>query len=182
LEKDPNKRNFIPVTVRSSVAQAAMIGNPVSMPRVIELAEEYNRMAGTQRIFVVQVSEQNIMDAMIVANRNGHIACTQGGESLAGLKKAVQEGIADNGDVGVLDSTAHTLKFAVFQDMYFSDDFDAEFNVRPRKELKNIPVQVMPENLKKVPEPGKPLQGEEMKEFIRHMTAEIAAILGLEMK
>ena len=37
LEEDENNRVFEPVTVRPSVAQAAMIGNPVSMPRVIEL-------------------------------------------------------------------------------------------------------------------------------------------------
>ncbi len=36
------KRVFVPVTVTASVAQAAMIGNPVSMPRVIRLVEEYH--------------------------------------------------------------------------------------------------------------------------------------------
>ncbi|RLC22954.1 MAG: threonine synthase, partial [Deltaproteobacteria bacterium] len=61
LEPDPEKRDFSPVTVRPSVAQAAMIGNPVSMPRVIHLAREYNRMAGEKRIHVVQVTEQEIM-------------------------------------------------------------------------------------------------------------------------
>ena len=35
LEPDQSKRIFTPVTVTPSVAQAAMIGNPVSMPRVI---------------------------------------------------------------------------------------------------------------------------------------------------
>ena len=36
LEENPEKRRFVPVTVKSSVAQAAMIGNPVSIPRVIK--------------------------------------------------------------------------------------------------------------------------------------------------
>jgi threonine synthase len=45
LEQDPKKRKFTPVTVKQSVAQAAMIGNPVSMPRVIDLALEYNKTA-----------------------------------------------------------------------------------------------------------------------------------------
>ncbi|MCP4669474.1 MAG: threonine synthase, partial [Deltaproteobacteria bacterium] len=80
-EEDRDKRNFVPVTVRPSVAQAAMIGNPVSMPRVVELVEAYNQAAGQSMVFFVQVSEQEIMDAMIEANRNGNIACTQGGES-----------------------------------------------------------------------------------------------------
>ena len=40
-----------------------MIGNPVSMPRVIHLVERYNATAGRERVFFVDVSEQDIMDA-----------------------------------------------------------------------------------------------------------------------
>ena len=182
LEPEVDKRDFVPVTVQPSVAQAAMIGNPVSMPRVIELVNEYNKAAGEKRIFVVQVSEQEIMDAMIIANRNGNIVCTQGGESLAGLKKAVKAGHVGAKEVGVLDSTAHALKFAVFQDMYFTDSFGPEFNVKPRPELKNAPVQVHSENISKYPAQGKPLSGEDMQAFIREMAAEIARILNLKKK
>ncbi len=89
LEPDTTKRVFVPVTVQPSVAQAAMIGNPVSMPRVIRLVQEYHRRAGAGAVAVVHVSEQEIMDSMLLANRHGHIACTQGGESLAGLRVAL---------------------------------------------------------------------------------------------
>jgi threonine synthase len=180
LEQDPKKRKFIPVTVKQSVAQAAMIGNPVSMPRVIDVAQQYNKAAGRRKIFVVQVSEQEIMDAMIIANRNGNIACTQGGESMAGLKRANQQGLVDQGEVGILDSTAHMLKFMTFQEMYFQNGFAPEFNVKPRSELKNAPTLVKPKRLSKFPEPGKPLQEEEMRDFVREMTKEIARILGLK--
>jgi len=182
LEEDPDKRRFEPVTVSPSVAQAAMIGNPVSIPRVIKVAREYNGLADDKRVYVVQVTEQEIMDSMIIANRNGNIACTQGGESMAGLKKAVQEGHVRPGEVGILDSTAHILKFLTFQDMYFEDRFDPEFGVSPREELKNAPALVKPENLRRYPEPGKPLQGEDMKLFIHETVSEIAKILGLEKK
>jgi threonine synthase len=182
LEKDPAKRKFIPVNVKSSVAQAAMIGNPVSIPRVIRIADEYNKFAGETKVFVVQVSEQDIMDSMLIANRNGNIACTQGGESLAGLKKAVTENIVKKHEVAVLDSTAHMLKFLSFQDMYFNDAFDPVFEVTPKQELKNAPVLVKPENLKKYPEPGKPLEGDDMAAFIREMSSEIAALLELEKR
>jgi threonine synthase len=182
LEEDAEKRSFAPVTVQPSVAQAAMIGNPVSMPRVIEVALAYNRAAGERRVYVIQVMEQEIMDAMIIANRNGNIVCTQGGESLAGLKKAVEKGYTGPGDVGILDSTAHMLKFLNFQEMYFQDSFGPEFDVKPRPDLKNAPILVKPENLDKFPEPGKPLQGEDMNTFVRGMAAEIAEILGLERK
>lgn len=182
LEEDEQKRAFVPVHVRSSVAQAAMIGNPVSMPRVIEVVAEYNRVAGEKRVFLVQVSEQEIMDAMIIANRNGNIVCTQGGESMAGLMKALGKGYVRRDEVGVLDSTAHMLKFASFQEMYFNDSFGPEFEVKPRPELKNRPLLVKPDSIKTYPAPGKPLAGQEMKQFVNAMAAEIARILNLRKK
>jgi threonine synthase len=182
LEEEPEKRVFLPVTVKSSVAQAAMIGNPVSMPRVIALVDEYNRMAGEKKVFVIQVSEQEIMDAMIEANRNGNIACTQGGETFAGLRKAVQSGKVKRGETAVLDSTAHVLKFAGFQEMYFNDAFPADFGVRPRAELRNAPIQVTPKDLARFPEQGKPLTGEAMKTYVLEMANEIARILELKRR
>jgi threonine synthase len=182
LEEDVGIQAFKPVDVKQSVAQAAMIGNPVSMPRVIHVARAYNQAAGDRKIFVVQVTEQEIMDAMITANRNGNIACTQGGESMAGFKKAILEGYVGPGEVGILDSTAHMLKFLPFQEMYFQDSFDLEFNVKPKPELKNAPTWVRPKGLKKYPEPGKPLQEEDMQKFTWEMTKEIAAILNLKKR
>ena len=182
LEPDTDKRHFVPVTVAPSVAQAAMIGNPVSMPRVIDLVAKYNKAADQKRVFVVQVAEQEIMDSMIIANRNGNITCTQGGESLAGLQKAVKTGLIRTEEVGILDSTAHILKFAMFQEMYFTDSFGPEFNVTPKPELKNAPIQVRPENLFKYPAQGKPLSEKDMQVFIREMASEIAKILNLKKK
>ncbi len=182
LEDDEASRRYQPVNVQASVAQAAMIGNPVSMPRVIEVAREYNRLAGQRRVFVVQVSEQDIMDAMITANRNGNIACTQGGESMAGLKAAIREGIVGEGEVGILDSTAHMLKFIGFQEMYFTDTFPVEFGVKPRADLRNAPMLVKPASIGKFPRPGKPLEGVELDDFVQGMAAEIAKILDLEKK
>jgi len=177
-ETDPGKRKFVPVAVRPSVAQAAMIGNPVSMPRVIELVNEYNLSAGEQKVFVVQVTEQEIMDAMIVANRNGNIACTQGGESLAGLMRAMDEGIVMPDEVSILDSTAHILKFAMFQNMYFNDEFTPEYNVRPKAEFSNMPVQIRPEG--RCPLPGKPLDKETLNSFVNRVAAKIAEELQLK--
>lgn len=182
LEKVPEKRKFEPVTVKSSVAQAAMIGNPVSMPRVVELARSYNKAAGEKRVFVVQVTEQEIMDSMIIANRNGNIACTQGGESMAGLLKARKTGIAEKNEIGVLDSTAHMLKFISFQEKYFEDSFEDDYNVVPKNELKNSPLLVRPDSIQQFPESGRPLEGEDMARFIRNMAAEIAKILGIKKK
>ncbi len=144
LEPDEGKRVFTPVTVTPSVAQAAMIGNPVSMPRVIRLVAEYTRRAGAGSVAVVEVSEQEIMDSMLLANRHGHIACTQGGESLAGFRAAIRAGLIEPHETAVLDATAHHLKFVGFQQMYFDNTFPPEFEVTPRAEYQNHPRLITP--------------------------------------
>jgi threonine synthase len=144
LEPDAGKRVFVPVTVQPSVAQAAMIGSPVSMPRVIRLVSEYHRRAGDGSVAVVQVSEQEIMDSMLLANRHGHIACTQGGESLAGFRAALAAGLVGKNDVAVLDATAHHLKFIGFQQMYFENRFPPEFEVTPKAVYQNRPQLLTP--------------------------------------
>lgn len=176
------KREFVPVTVRSSVAQAAMIGNPVSMPRVIQLTDAYNRLAGKEAVYFVRVSEQQIMDWQLTANRNGHIACTHGGETLAGLVTALEQGVVGPGDTAVLDSTAHALKFSGFQQMYFDNCFPPEFEIVPRAELANAPVDLRPQTDVKIPQPGKPLYGDDLDQFVQQVTDDIAHRLGLLSK
>ena len=132
-------RAYAPVTVTPSVAQAAMIGNPVSFPRVRRLAEQYQAIAGEASFQVVQVTEQAIMEGMLLANRHGHIACTQGGECLAGMLRAKECGLLQPHEHCVLDATAHALKFMDFQNMYFSNSFPPEFGVTPNPALTNAP-------------------------------------------
>jgi threonine synthase len=179
-ETDHAKRQFVPVTVTPSVAQAAMIGNPVSMPRVIQLVEHYNRMAGDDRVHVVQVSEQDIIDWELKANRNGHIACTHGGESLAGLVTAKKQGLVTKDHVAVIDSTAHALKFAGFQQMYFDNTLPAEYNIVPNPDLVNTPIYVKPDALTAIPQPGIPLTGEAFDTFVKITARHIAELLKLE--
>jgi threonine synthase len=182
LEPQPEKRRFVPVTVRPSVAQAAMIGNPVSMPRVIHMVERYNQTAGRQQVFFTAVTEQAIMDGQLAANRNGHIACTHGGETLAGLRVARERGWVQPEDIAVLDSTAHALKFSGFQDLYFANRFPAEFEIRPNPALINQPVYIRPKDLEQVPAPGRPISGEEFERFVRRTAEEIAARLAITKK
>lgn len=181
-ETDSAKRRFVPQTVRPSVAQAAMIGNPVSMPRVIQLEQTYNQLADDQRVFFVQVTEQEIMDWQLKANKNGHIACTHGGECLAGLRRAISQGVVSSQEVAVVDSTAHALKFAGFQDLYFSDEMPEEFNVVPDHRLINTPVYMHPDGLDEVPAPGKPLKGEAFDRFVNMVTQDVADHLNLTKK
>ncbi len=175
-------RTFAPMTVKPSVAQAAMIGNPVSMPRVIHLVDRYNKAAQRRRVFVVEVAEQDIMDWQLTANRNGHIACTHGGESLAGLRVAIQQGLVADDETAIVDSTAHALKFSGFQDMYFQNSFPEEFAVRPNPALVNLPRYVRPKELEQVPQPGKPLEAEAFDAFVDAVSKQIAADLRLKKR
>ncbi len=168
-EQEEGERRYVPVKVRPSVAQAAMIGDPVSMPRVIELVKEYDSITDKRRFYVVQVKEQEIMDCMITANRNGNIVCTQGGESLAGLIRAKEKGYVSKSEVAILNSTAHMLKFISFQQMYFEDSFPPEFEVKPKDELKNQPLKISPEK-------GK----DQYSEFIKDVAEKIVKILNLK--
>lgn len=140
-----DKRVWQPVEVRPSVAQAAMIGNPVSIPRVQALAQKYIELAGQSAFQVVRVTEQEIMDAMLLANRHGHIACTQGGECLAGMSVARDQKLMTENEYAILDSTAHALKFADFQTKYFLNQFGPEYEITPDPELSNSPEQILPE-------------------------------------
>ncbi len=179
-EPDNKKRRFIPVNVRPSVAQAAMIGNPVSMPRVIHLVKKYINLAGEDSISFVEVTEQDIIDCQIAANRNGHIACTHGGECLAGLFVAIKKGLVSKTDTAILDSTAHALKFSGFQNMYFENKFPSEYEILPNKALINNPVLINPDELSKVPIPGKHLNESDFKIFVISISDQIANALDLK--
>ncbi|MEW5909817.1 MAG: threonine synthase, partial [Thermodesulfobacteriota bacterium] len=180
-EPDPDARRFIPVMVKPSVAQAAMIGNPVSMPRVIYLVDQYNRLyPGKQGVYFVQVTEQEIMDWQLQANRNGHIACTQGGESLAGLIRALAEGYVDRNEIAVVDSTAHSLKFSGFQDLYFQNGFPSEFEITSNPELINSPVYIPFRETNTISVSGSSKVETDSKAFIEHISDEIAKRLNLK--
>ncbi|PID41015.1 MAG: threonine synthase [Proteobacteria bacterium] len=181
-QPEDQPRKFVPMTVRPSVAQAAMIGNPVSMPRVIHLVDRYNQAAGCRRVTFVEVTEQAIMDWQLTANRCGHIACTHGGESLAGLQIAITDGFVDPADTAIVDSTAHALKFSGFQDMYFNNQFPEGFAVTPDPALVNRPRYIHPKHLKQVPAPGKPLDTEAFSAFVDAVSQQIAEDLGLKPK
>lgn len=168
-----DQRVWKPVTVRPSVAQAAMIGNPVSFPRVRELAQRFVEAGGEKAFQVVQVTEQQIMDAMILANRHGHIVCTQGGETLAGLINARALGLVADNEYAVLDSTAHQLKFSGFQNMYFANDFPPEYGVTPDTSLANRPELLLPESER---------AGKSVEDFARLGASAVAQRLQLKSK
>ncbi|MFH2092123.1 MAG: threonine synthase [Pseudomonadota bacterium] len=181
LEPDESKRIFLPVNTQPSVAQAAMIGNPVSMPRVIEIAKQYNALAGQKHVFFVNVTEQAIMDWQLTANSNGHIACTQGGECLAGLVKARKQNIVSKTETAILDATAHAIKFSEFQDLYFNSKTPPDYKIVSDTDKINLPVLVLPEDLKKIPSQENRLNKKEFKIFVNDISDKIAERLDLKI-
>ncbi len=166
------ERHYEPVTVTPSVAQAAMIGNPVSFPRVKYFADRYEAIGGSGSFQVIQVEEQAIIEGMLLANRHGHISCTQGGECLAGLIAAKDLGLITT-ETAILDATAHSLKFIGFQDMYFTDSFPEAYGITPKKELVNAPELVI--------EPAEKERLSE-KEYTLKAAEAVVARLGLDRK
>jgi threonine synthase len=177
-QKDAKSRKYSPVAVRPSVAQAAMIGDPVSFPRLSKLAADYESLAGESSFFVVEVCEEAIMESMIQANRKGLTVCTQGGECLAGLKAALAKGLITPSETAVLDSTAHALKFVDFQNAYSEGALASEFGIRTKPELSNRPREI---SLSGVPEPSveNALNLEDRELFVSAAASTIAEALGL---
>ncbi len=181
LEPDETKRKFIPVNTKPSVAQAAMIGNPVSMPRVIQISKKYNEIAGRKHVFFVQVTEQSIMDWQLKANHNGHIACTQGGECLAGLVEAFRQKIVTPNETAILDATAHAIKFSEFQDLYFKSEIHEDYKVHSNPELINLPSLVLPDDQAMIPSQLKRLNEKDLQKFVQNISDKIAKKLNLEL-
>jgi threonine synthase len=61
--------------------------------------------------------------------------------------------VVEKSETAVIDSTAHALKFAGFQELYFENRFPAEFEVQPDPDLINAPVYIHPRELTHVPAP-----------------------------
>ncbi len=179
LEPDETKRKFIPVDTKPSVAQAAMIGNPVSMPRVVQIAKKYNALVDHRHIFFVQVTEQAIMDWQLIANRNGHIACTQGGECLAGLVQAVKQNIVTKKETAILDATAHAIKFSEFQDLYFKSEIPEDYKIDPDPDNINRPSLILPDDPNIIPSQKKRLGEKDFQKFVQDVSDKIAERLNL---
>lgn len=180
LEPDETKRKFVPVDTKPSVAQAAMIGNPVSMPRVIQIRKEYNAIAGGRQVFFVQVTEQSIMDSQLLANKNGHIACTQGGECLAGLVEALKKNIVTNNETAILDATAHAMKFSNFQDLYFKSQIPEDYKIDPDLNNINQPSLILPDDPTIIPSQKNRLGEKNFQNFIKDISGKIAKRLDLK--
>ncbi len=104
-------REFVSVKAGETQASAIRIGDPVSRPKAVKMLMKYGG-------YVEQASEQELADAMALADRTGLFNCPHTGVALAGLMKYVRAGEVRASDRVVVVSTAHGLKFSEVKTQY----------------------------------------------------------------
>ena len=102
---------FDPIQARPTLASAIQIGNPVSLPKAVEILKRFDGI-------VEQASEQEIADAAARGDRTGLFNCPHTGVALAVLEKLLARGVIPRQDRVVVISTAHGLKFTDFKVRY----------------------------------------------------------------
>ena len=95
---------FEPIAARPTLASAIQIGNPVSYPKAVAALRAFDGV-------VEQVSEQELVDASVHADRTGLFNCPHTGVALGALRKLIDRGLVRPEHRVVVVSTAHGLKF-----------------------------------------------------------------------
>ncbi|KAL0426823.1 UNVERIFIED_CONTAM: Threonine synthase 1, chloroplastic [Sesamum latifolium] len=95
---------FSPMTAKTTFASAIQIGDPVSIDRAVYALKKSNGI-------VEEATEEELMDAMALADSTGMFICPHTGVALSALMKLRGNGIIGPNDRTVVVSTAHGLKF-----------------------------------------------------------------------
>ena len=101
-------KEFNSMTAQQTSATAIQIGNPVSYKKAIATIQEFNGV-------VEEVTEEELIDAVGVADKTGLFTCPQTGVALAALIKSFKNGLIKSDDRTVVISTASGLKFTDFK-------------------------------------------------------------------
>ncbi|KAK6126770.1 hypothetical protein DH2020_039478 [Rehmannia glutinosa] len=97
-------KEFKPVKANTTFASAIQIGDPVSIDRAVFALKNSNGI-------VEEATEEELMDAMALADSTGMFICPHTGVALSALMKLRRNGIISSTDRTVVVSTAHGLKF-----------------------------------------------------------------------
>ncbi|MBW2415890.1 MAG: threonine synthase [Deltaproteobacteria bacterium] len=106
---------FEPILAGATLASAIQIGNPVSYEKAIAMLRRFDGI-------VEEATEQELVDAVVEADRTGLFNCPHTGVALAALKKLVARGEIRADEKVVVISTAHGLKFTDFKVMYHENE------------------------------------------------------------
>ncbi|NRA37050.1 MAG: threonine synthase [Planctomycetes bacterium] len=111
------KGEFESIEAQATQASAIRIGDPVSRNKAIRYLKKHNGI-------VEQASEQELADAMALADQTGLFNCPHTGVALASLQKLVSSGQIKASDRVVVISTAHGLKFSNSKLAYHTGDLE----------------------------------------------------------
>jgi threonine synthase len=98
-------KEFKAITAETTFASAIQIGDPVSIDRAVYALKNSDGI-------VEEASEEELMDAMALADSTGMFICPHTGVALTALNKLRNSGVIGSSDRVVVVSTAHGLKFA----------------------------------------------------------------------
>jgi threonine synthase len=101
---DPALAHLTPVVAGDTIATAIRIGDPVSFARA-RIALTHSRGTTTSS------SEDDVVTAMRVLDRQGLLACPHTGTAVDGARQVIASGFVKKRDVLVVVSTASGLKF-----------------------------------------------------------------------
>ncbi|MBI3800657.1 MAG: threonine synthase [Deltaproteobacteria bacterium] len=103
--------SYQPIQAQETLASAIQIGDPVSIDRAIKVLKAFDSV-------VEQATEEELADAVALADRTGLFNCPHTGVALAVLFKLLERGQIKSPERVVVISTAHGLKFTDFKRRY----------------------------------------------------------------
>lgn len=108
-------KNFKAIKAETTFASAIQIGDPVSIDRAVFALKNSNGI-------VEEASEEELMDAMALADSTGMFICPHTGVALTALLKLRKSGVIGASERVVVVNTAHGLKFTQSKIDYHSGD------------------------------------------------------------
>jgi threonine synthase len=103
--------SYQPIQAQETLASAIQIGDPVSIDRALKVLKAFDSV-------VEQATEEELADAVALADRTGLFNCPHTGVALAVLFKLLERGQIKSSERVVVISTAHGLKFTDFKRRY----------------------------------------------------------------
>ncbi len=117
-----------PVGAQPTLASAIQIGNPVSYERAVKTLQAFDGV-------VEQVSEDELANAAVRADRTGLYACPHTGVALGALFKLLDKGVIQRDQRVIVISTAHGLKFSRFKVDYHNQQLESVVEQYPNPPL-----------------------------------------------
>lgn len=102
---------YVSVKAEKTLASAIQIGDPVSYERAIKVLREFEGI-------VEQVTEDELANASVIADKTGMYTCPHTGVALGAMFKMIERGDIQPEHRVVVISTAHGLKFTDFKVQY----------------------------------------------------------------